>query len=297
MTELEYVIAHSPKLRPRTKAIYTRAVQSFLAYAGTHPSAWTGVAVESWRDALAADLKPQTVNLYLTGLKYASRRIAARHHDPRLDFAGYSEQLKADPPASRKALSFEEGHALVDACRGLRPIDLRDTAIVVLGLRTGMRRAGMCGIRFDDLGDDHHVTITLKGGKRHTIQLDTESIEALEPWLTWLEREGVASGHVFRSLSRPRLDGTVQIGSQLRPDGLYKALKRRAEAANIPRFHPHIFRHTYVTWMRERGVPDWKIASITGHKLPGQMSSSMIDRYTSGPPRAISEALPPLLMS
>jgi integrase len=295
MTELEYVIAHSPKLRPRTKTIYARSVQSFLAYAGQHPTSWTGVAVETWRDSLTASgLKPQTVNLYLTGLKYASKRVAARHHDPRLDFAGYAEQLKAEAPKSRKALSFQESRGLVDACMGMRPLDLRDTAIVVLGLRTGMRRAGMCGIRFEDL-EGNNVTITLKGGKRHVIELDDETVDAMAPWANWLQREGVTSGPLFRSLSRPRLNGSVAVGNHLGPDGLYKALKRRAQVAGLPRFHPHIFRHTFVTQMRELGVPDWKIAQVTGHKLPGQTDTRMIDHYTSGELGAVSAVLPSLL--
>jgi integrase/recombinase XerD len=294
MTELEYVIAHSPRLRPRTKTIYAKAVQSFLAYAGDHPSTWTGIAVESWRDSLAASgLKPQTVNLYLTGLKYSSKRLAARHHNPVLDFAGYAEQLKAEPPKERRALSFEEGRALIDACRGPRPIDLRDLAITVLGLRTGMRRAGLCGIRFEDFADTR-LTITLKGGKQHVLAIDDEVLVALTPWTDWLEQQGVSDGYVFRSLSRPRLDGSVLVGGPLRPDGLYKALRKRAKDADLSKFHPHIFRHTFVTWMRFQGVPDWKIAQVTGHKMPGS-ESRMIDHYTSGGPLASAAVLPSLL--
>ena len=105
--ELELVIEGSPKLSPRSKTNYLRAVRSFTRFAG---SDWNGIQVEHWRNQLLMEgLKPQTVNLYLAGLRYASRRRAERRQDPTLDFARYAETLKPDEPAARRALTFDEG--------------------------------------------------------------------------------------------------------------------------------------------------------------------------------------------
>lgn len=276
MTELETVIENSPRLRQRTKLNYLRAVHLFLDYAGTNPSNWTGVAVENWRDSLSKQLKPQSVNVHMAALRYASRRLAQRHQNPQLDFAGYAEMLKAGQAKTPRVLTHEEGARLVDACRGTSPNDLRDHAIAVLGLRTGLRREGLCSITFKDFDDSGRVQVTLKGGRRHWILLDAEVMEALTPWVNWLLANGIKSGQIFRSVSKPMLDGTVKVRKELTPSGLYHAMKERADRAGIKGFHPHVFRHSFVSWCQEAGIPAYRIAGITGHK-----STGMLDTYTT----------------
>jgi integrase len=276
--ELEYVVEASPKLSPRSKKNYLRAVRSFVGFAGTD---WTGIAVERWRDhLLVGGRKPQTVNLYLAGLRFASRRRAERGNNAALDFARYAETLRPDQPAARRALTYEEGAAFIGACEGERPIDLRDMAIAVLGFRTGLRRAGICTIHFEDFSANV-INVTLKGGKKHAIYLDTETVGALGAWGDWLGSQGVHTGPFFRSLSRPQLSGETTIGDSLTADGLLRAMKRRAQKAGIAGFHPHIFRHTCISWLRNQGVPGWRIAQLTGHRSDGVNDPAMIGHYTT----------------
>ncbi len=276
MTELETVIESSPRLQPTTKRNYLRAVRLFLDFAGRYPVNWTGVAVENWRDALNKQLKSQSVNVHMAALRYASRRLAQRHQNPQLDFAGYAEMLKAGQTKIPRVLTHEEGARLVAACHGTSPNDLRDYAIAVLGLRTGLRREGLCSITFRDFDDSGRVQVTLKGGRRHWILLDAETMEALAPWVNWLVDNGVNSGRIFRSVSKPMLDGTVKVRKELTPSGLYHAMKERAGKAGIKGFHPHVFRHSFVSWCQEAGIPAYRITGITGHK-----STGMLDTYTT----------------
>ena len=289
MTELEHVIENSPRLSQVTKKSYLRAVRRFLRYAGEDPSNWTGANVEDWRDSLAHGRKPQTVNAYLAALRYASRRLAHRHQNPQLDFAGYAEMLKASQSKTPRVLTHDEGRALVLACAGERPIDRRDTAIVILGLRTGLRREGMCRITFHDF-QGNRVEVILKGGRKHWILLDDEVMDALSLWAKTLHDLGIRGGNVFRSLSKPHIDGTVRVGRSLSPDGLYRAIKARAENVGILGFHPHVFRHTFVSWCQEAGVPAYRIAGVTGHKSIG-----MLDTYTTDlNDDPVGGSLPPL---
>jgi integrase len=299
MTELEQVIERSPRLRPRTKSLYLRAVRRFLDYSAGIQS---GPMVELWRDHLAQTCKAQTVNSMLAALRYASKRIAQRHQDPSLDFARYAEMLPKEQSQETRALTFEEGAALVFACSGSEPIDLRDRAIVTLGLRTGLRRAAICGLLLSDY-DGIDITVTLKGGKRHTITLDNETKAVLRPWLVWLHKHGITdAGALFRSLSRRRVDGTISIGERITPDGLYKAMKRRAETAGIGDFHPHVFRHTFVSWCQQLGIPAYRIAAVTGHSIQTvreptgvSVQSNSVDHYTHElNPEPLGEKLPSL---
>jgi integrase len=289
MTELELVIESSPRLSPVTKRTYLRSVRRFISFAGTHPANWSGATVETWRDSLSKTCKPQTVNAYLSALRYASRRLAQRHQNPRFDFAGYAEMLKTEQARTPRVLTHEEGAALVAACAGEKPNDLRDMAIAILGLRTGLRREGMCGIAFNDF-HGNRVQVTLKGGRRHWIVLDSEVMDAIGAWSKWLYHQSVRGGRVFRAVSKPQIDGTVKVNASLTADGLYAAMKKRARKAGIRGFHPHVFRHTFVSWCQEAGVPPYRIAGVTGHK-----NTSMLDTYTTDlDPEPVGGLLPSL---
>jgi len=275
MTELEQVVASSPRLSPRTKVIYTAYVQAFVAFAGTSPESWTGIAIENWRDALSRSRKPQTVNGYLAAVRYASRRVAQRHQDPSRDFAAYAEMLPQGEKKSPRALTHDEGAALVAACEGTSGRDLRDMAIIILGLHTGLRRAGICNIKFEDF-EGSGVKVLLKGNRWHPLGLDPEVQDACMAWGAWLAKHKVDGGYFFRNISHNRITGVTTIGDCLTTDGLYKSLKRRARAAGVKHFSPHVLRHTFISWCREAGVPDYRIRAVTGHKTP-----SVLDVYTT----------------
>lgn len=287
MTELELVVENSPRLSENTKRNYLRCIRAFLDFAGTYPENWSGAVVENWRDVLSKGRKAQTVNSYLAALRYASRRLAHRHQNPQLDFAGYAEMLPVRSRRAPRALTLEEGRALLHACEGPAPIDRRDLAIVTLGLRTGLRRQGICSIRMSDFKGPV-VRVVLKGGRDHYIALDQDVTSAIGAWTRWLFDQNVRDGFLFRALSKPKIDGSVRIGEKLTADGLYRAMKTRAERAGIQDFHPHMFRHTFVSWCQQAGIPAYRIAGVTGHK-----STGMIDTYTTDlDPTPVGDALP-----
>ena len=235
MTQLEQVVANSTRLSDRTKTIYLRAVQMFVEFAGND---WTGYSVERWRNELAQTRQPQTVNGYLAAIRYASRRLAELGGDPSLDFARYAETLKTGDIDTRRAVTKEQGAAIIAACDQTTPRGIRDRAICVLGFRTGLRRAGIAGIRFRDL-NGNQLIVTLKGGRRHSIYLDQETMAALDAWRSWLaENAGITSGYLFRSVGREQLDGSVYIGNRITTDGIYKAVQKTRQRRWRSRISP-----------------------------------------------------------
>lgn len=275
-TQLETVVTHSSKLSPRTRELYLAGIREFLTFAGPEPKNWTSAQVEKWRDRLLkGGQQPQTINIKLNGLRYASRRIAEKGKNPALDFAAYAKMLKPSPPKKRKPLTVAQARALVAACDGERAIDIRDKAIAILGLRTGLRRAAMCELSLSDLrGNKLHAV--MKGGTDLTIYLDEETLTILHVWIKLLKSMGARSGALFRAMARPQLDGTVTLRDEhLSTDGLYRAMKARAKKAGIKGFHPHIFRHTFISLAVAAGVPNWRIREMTGQK-----SDSIIEQYS-----------------
>lgn len=289
-TPLEDAIEKSQKLRPRTKKIYLEAVRSFVAYAGRDPKKWNGMAVEKWREDRLTRVKPQSANLYLAGLRYACKRTAALTGDPRYDFARAVESSRVEQSKKRRALTEEQVFALLDTCERGTPSDLRDAAIITLGVRTGLRRDGMSNLRFEDCENNKAITVTLKGGRRHTIYPDSVCWEALGAWKRWLESAGVKEGRLFRAIGRERIDRSFQVGKSLSPDGIYGTLRNRAKEAGVKNVSPHVLRHTFVSWCKQMGVPDFRIQAMTGHR-----STSMLQTYTTdleAENQPVGEALP-----
>jgi integrase/recombinase XerD len=161
--------------------------------------------------------------------------------------------LKPAPPERPEPLTVEQARALVMACAGDKPIDIRDKAIAVLGLRTGLRRAGMCAIKIEDL-KGQQLSTRVKGDHDIEIVLDNETMTAIREWLTVLKNADITSGPLIRGVSRSKLDGTTNIRENLTTDGLYRALKARAKVAGIAKFYPAVLRHTFLSMAVEAGL-------------------------------------------
>ena len=296
MNPLEQAITTSQRLRPHTKAQYLRHVRAFVSFAGGDPRAWTGAAVERFRDAeLGRGVSVAFVNTELSAVKKASERWSKLGNGP--DFAAAAELLPVLDAKTREALPFDRAQDLVAACEGGSPIDLRDMAIVVFLARTGIRREGLVGITFEDVSGTE-VVVTLKGGKRHKLVMDAETREVMGAWMRWLKRHGVETGPVFRGIrSKVETDGAV--GDGLGVTGLHAVIKRRGARAKMPGLHAHILRHSFISWSRALEIPDWRIALSTGHKVltaPGVPTVPQLGSYTTDP-RAHEGAgswLPPL---
>ena len=91
MGTLVAIIDRSQKLRPHSKELYRHAAQLFEAFAPAERT-WTPATVEAWRDSMVRGRKPQTVNRYLNGIRYASRRYEALGHG--VDFADAAEECE-----------------------------------------------------------------------------------------------------------------------------------------------------------------------------------------------------------
>jgi len=272
-TALEEAVASSQRLAPRTQELYLRRVQAFVRFAGTSPHHWTPISVEAWRDSLLAQgLKPKTVNLYISAVQYASKRIA-RLDDVR-DFARPAErartELVTEPP---NALTRARVVKLLQGIETDTPRGLRDRAMILVALHCAFRRAELCSIEFSSL-HGQRIRIIAKGRRVHTVTCSNQAWEALQGWIAWLAQNGVIEGPVFRSL-RPSIDEPYwSIGDGLTPDGFAHILKSRGDAAGIKELRPHQLRHTYASLALEAGIPSWKIKAVLGHK-----TDVMLQRY------------------
>ncbi|WP_328474665.1 tyrosine-type recombinase/integrase [Actinoplanes sp. NBC_00393] len=122
--------------------------------------------------------------------------------------------------------------------------NINDFALVALLGLLGLRIFEACGLNTSDLGEEHgHRVLRVrgKGGKVVLVPLPPAVARAVDQAVD--ERE---SGPILRNTLGRRLDRHAAT----------RRLKQLAAGAGIriPRMHPHMLRHTFVTTMLDAGV-------------------------------------------
>lgn len=272
MTDLEAAVASSRRLAPNTRNHYLKRVGRFVEFAGQDPRRWTVATLEDWRDRLLDQgLTPQTVNLYMAAVAFASKRLARRTNS--LDFARGAERVQVSGvKPSPKALTLPQCKRLLGTCGNATPVDLRDRAMILVGLQCAFRRKELCSITFNDVSAQH-ITVIAKGRRVHTVKVGTEAWESLQKWMGWLATQGITDGPVFRSI-RSTVEDDWNIGDRpITPDGFAKNLRARGASVGLD-IHPHTLRHTYTSLALKSGVAPYRIKKVLGHK-----TDLMMERY------------------
>ena len=258
-------------LRPRTTKIYLRTVRDYVKVAGGEERGWTEASVTAWITSLCLRMQANSANTMLRSLSAVSRRAFAVGLIAR-DFALAVEQLPVVIEKSRHPVPLSVGKRILSACAGPLMRDKRDHALVSLGFYHGLRAESIVTIAFEDVDFDHDIiTVTLKGGGRHRLPLDPRSKPTLLLWTDVLRRKGVSSGAVFRSIPC-----SGRIGDKcLSTTSLYNIVRRRAAQAGIANFHPHLMRHSFISWAVANGATFDQIRSVIGPE-----TEAMIMWYT-----------------
>lgn len=274
-TPLHAVVRDSPSLAPSTRAIYLRDLNKWVAFAGESPAGWTRHRATDFYRHLLATMKPQSANRVMASLRYAARWWATLEAQPSLDFG--EVQLAANgEKAKRSALSPEEAVLLLDTCRRATPRDVRDLAILVTLLETGMRRMSLTSMDLEQLDARGgrggypvaHVLLKGRAERRHPTPLSETVVAALDPWLLALAGARRRRGPVFCSIT-PGPAGPVLGEEALCEQAVYKIVTERAAEAGLRHVHPHVLRHSCITWRIGAGVAPHLVAALTGHRLSG----------------------------
>jgi site-specific recombinase XerD len=156
--------------------------------------------------------------------------------------ADYVRRPVVPPESPTLGLGHLQFEALITTAR-LSPNPNDFALIAMLGL-LGLRIFEACGANLGDLGEEHgHRVLRVrgKGGKVVLIPLPPAVARALDRAV-----EGRESGPLLRNTHGVRMDRHAAT----------RRLKHLATDAGIrmPRMHPHMLRHTFVTTMLDAGV-------------------------------------------
>ena len=231
------------------------------------------------RGRTLVDARREDLEAFLGELlqRRAPETVATRYRRLRVLYRWLEEEdeITANPMAKMKPPIIPEQPVPVVAEDGLRRLlttcagksfeDRRDTALILLLVDVGPRRAELMGLTIADVDFDLDVLLVLGEGRRErALPFGRKSAVVLDrylrvrarhkdaglPWL-WLGRKG-----------------------RLTEWGLVMMLRRRGQQAGLPGLYPHQLRHTFAHEWLALGGNETDLMRLAGWK-----SRAMLQRY------------------
>jgi integrase/recombinase XerD len=174
----------------------------------------------------------------------------------------YMRSYKPDAE-TRQIISIEQAAQMVAAT-----IDTRDRAILLLLLKTGIRRGELVSLDTSDISLEG-LSITLKPTAKRSNRLvffDGEAKEALQRWLKAREHRAAAGENALF---------LGEVGKRLQKKGVRNVVVRAAERVGLhtqgapldARFGPHCCRHWWTTHLLRSGCPREHVQWLRGDAI------------------------------
>ena len=219
---------------------------------------FTPAEVRSWLLSLRETLAPISVAGYVRGLKAFGNWCAVEE----LTEARALRTLRR-PQVPQKLVEPLDDAAVR---RILDAASVRDRAIVLLMLDTGLRLSEVAGLRCRDLRPDGTVKVLGKGARERIVPVGTIARQALVRHLRQEQRAG-ADAPIFRS----------RRGGALGWRGIQQVFMRLKARAGIPgRCSPHLLRHTFAHAYLVNGGDVFSLQRMLGHT-----TLDMVKRYVA----------------
>jgi site-specific recombinase XerD len=185
--------------------------------------------------------------------------------------AGSLEYPHVEERLPRSVLSREEARRLVTAPGTVRPLELRDRAILETLYATGVRAGELANLNLDDVDTEERLlrVVLGKGRKDRNVPLTRPAAEAIESYLLH---------------ARPRIQGAKRSpllflalrGGRMHDDTLNAVIAAWAKVARIEKHVTcHTLRHSAATHLLKGGADIRHIQKLLGHA-----SLQTTERYT-----------------
>jgi integrase len=254
-------------------------IRSFLQFVGKHPGEVDPMDVRAWRKHLESEKSENTVYSYLS--RVSSFYEWLKNHPELKDHIRSNPVSIMRPTSPRpyqtektKAWTDDEMNAILDQVATEAEVGsihaLRDYAVTLFYLYSGLRRNELFGLRGNDIElkeDGLIVRYRRKGGKfqrREVAQADVR--EALVAYLKKSKRLSVL--HTGDPLWT-RHDRAGEPGEPLTSRSFANNLKKYAAKAGIRAVNIHQTRHTYARIIFEDSGDLLETQSALDHENPG----------------------------
>jgi len=269
--------AEARKLSSHTISDYTTTYSLLLRFLGADPLV-QDITPDDIREFLSSrPVKAKTALNYHTGLsafwKWAKAEGVAPENIMREVIAPKPEQVDVQP------FSLEDVRALLAACDYSRPYSrpgkrecvhrrptaLRDRAIMMTLLDTGLRASELCDLEIRDLDQRNKRIIVRsgKGSKARTVYIGATTASVLWKYLS-ARTDSYVNEPLFAS----------EHGYPISRHSLRRMIVIAGERAGVSNAHPHRFRHTFaIQFLRSSGNV------FTLQRLLGHSTMDMVKTY------------------
>ncbi|TCO64405.1 tyrosine-type recombinase/integrase [Actinocrispum wychmicini] len=254
----------------RAKALSTNTERGYL-YTARRWAEWLS---DQGHDVEPADVEAHHVDDFIVDIIEATSAANGAHHyrNLRVYFAWLvkRKEIKTGNPMDETEppnvpekitplLSDEEHAAVLLTCSGKSLADLRDTAIVLLFIDTGMRVSELHSIDARDVDlTTKRLKICGKGNKERWVRFGASTGLALARYLKARAKHPLAESCSGLWLSR-RVDKPLCV------DGIKHMLNRRGRQAKVSdSLHAHRFRHDFTHRWKQAGGSEHGLMIIAG---------------------------------
>jgi len=266
-------LKHEKNASPHTIDAYGRDLREVAAYLKEREVRWDRAENVILRGYLAElhekKRKKSTIGRKLAALRsfydfcVRTKRVAAN-----------PAKILSTPRQDRRVPSFlteDEAAQLLELPRSLKPLDLRDKAILELFYATGIRVSELVGIETADLHfGERLVRVRGKGKKERIVPFGGKAREALENYgraRSGLVGKGTGGEAAFFVNYRGERLSTRSVQRMV-----HKYIRRTAVARKIS---PHSLRHSFASHLLGRGADLRVIQELLGHA-----SLATTEKYT-----------------
>jgi len=269
-------LGRSPLSRS-TRRTYLGALQDFERWRGGR--AMTRLLVEEYAaHLLAQGQTPATVRHHQSALAWWARRVAdLAAEEPGMDPARRAEivyqaeraatarKVAGNSPQQGRHVAAGEIKALLTVCvDDPQPAGGRDAALISLAFASGMRRAELCGLQIEDVGEiEGGYELTIRHAKGNKTRAVTVYNGAASYLTDWLALRGHRPGALFLAC---RGDAILEHG--LGVQSLHERLLRRAGQAGVTHITWHDARRTLAGELLDAGADLATVQRILGHASP-----------------------------
>jgi integrase/recombinase XerD len=166
--------------------------------------------------------------------------------------------------------------------------DLRDRAILSVGLQVGFRRAEIAALKVGDLHQNRGfdaLRVIRKGGRREALAINPQTAQRIRADLDNIGHGDQPDAPLFRPLrgNRKPLDPA----GRMDPDAIDRMVRKYADKIGLARgYSAHSMRATFITTALENGAQLEDVQTAAGHRDPS--TTKLYDRRGYNPKKAAS---------
>jgi len=254
LDEFQKLFLESMTLSEGTLNLYAITFKNLIGIVGgLNIEELTALNWEKYKKVRSANVSPVTTNIELRCLRAAMNRAVDWKLLAMNPF--FRQKLCPVPESVPTFFSIDDFEKLIQAIR-----DVWFRLLVIVAVLTGMRRSEITNIRWCDV-DFAQNTIRIqsngdfrtKAGKRRVIAVGATVMKILSD----LRPATVDNSQYVFTLK----------GKQITPALLTKKLKKAVKASKVEnqRLHFHSLRHTFASWLAQKGTSIYEIQKLLGH--------------------------------